>query len=140
MTATKSYKPYLLQLHNNCSYYTLLGVPKTTSFTIIEKIIFELYNLLDPGNDNNHFFAIQWTDFNTISHALQNKQQQYAYNNVHHLAQYLPNTDFLVKTFTDIQSTINILYIIISHIGKSPNIIYIYFLVITMTYVQNLPM
>ena len=119
MTTIKSYKPYLLQLHNKCSYYTLIGVNQSAPFTIIEKILFKLYNLLDPGNDNNHFLAIQWTDFNMILHAFQNKQQQSVYDTVHHLAQYHPNTHFLVRQYIDKRFTMFYTYTINSLIGKS---------------------
>ena len=85
------YEPYLLQLHDNISYYSLLGlewgansVTVRRQIQIINDKVFPLYNA-----QLSEFFQKQWTDFASIRAVLYNKAAVRKYNRLRHFTREL---------------------------------------------------
>ena len=96
--AKYSYRKFQLLVHDNISYYTLLGLTSSATNTEIMERITYLENICFPRNSLNEKYLKQWRDLCKIRQVLQHNDTRVSYLNVHHLANYVHNKNPLVKS------------------------------------------
>ena len=76
------YEPYLLQLHTNISYYSLLKLEWGADRLIVKRAIQLLNDHIFPQYEDteNEFIDKQWTDFCTIRRVFYNNVKTQEYN------------------------------------------------------------